>query len=162
MLVFSLPIVAQTTGTSSIPATCGPNDVEFVVHKTTTLAPSQISGGKSRLIIFSEAYGKYLGCPVVTRVALDGSWLGASCLGTYISAEISPGQHHLCANIQAKTDYKNKALFSFLAEPGKTYYFRATTILGMDPNAAIHLDALNSDEGGMLSTNWQQAESKRK
>ena len=148
--------IAQSVPSNHFPPACGPNNQEFSVHKESAPAISpQISQGAARLIIFSESYGLHSACGPVTRLGLDGKWIGANCLGSYTSIEISPGNHHLCANTQAQEDFKYTALQSFSAEPGRTYYFRATMILGLDPEAAMHMEALNGDEGAFLISSWK-------
>ena len=157
--------IAQSVPTGSRPSACGPNDVRFSVR--TEPRPSsipQIPQGASRLVVFSESYNVGPRCDgSVTRLGLDGAWVGANCLGSYLSLDITPGEHHLCATVGSKEGVKYTALDSFSAEPGKTYYFRATVLLGVfDPETFIHMEPLDGDEGAYLMGSWKVSKSQQK
>jgi len=63
-----------------------------------------------------------------------GQWIGADCLGSYVTIDIQPGEHHLCANVQGEKESPvfTTALNALSAEAGKTYYFRATLFIRLD------------------------------
>jgi len=55
----------------------------------------------SRLVVLSESISTLAGCRyTITRIGVDGKWIGATCVGGYLVAELPPGAHHLCANHQ--------------------------------------------------------------
>jgi hypothetical protein len=164
-LLITSASLAQSAPAGSLPSACGPNDVKFSVH--TEARPSlvpEIPQGSSRLVVFSESFNVGSRCGgSVTRLGLDGKWVGANCLGSYSSIDIAPGEHHLCANAGSKEGVKYTALNSFSAEPGKTYYFRALVFLGVfDPETFIHLDPLDADEGAYLMGSWDVSKSQPK
>ena len=80
------------------------------------------SSASSRLIVFPEAISVVTGCRYATRAGVDGKWIGATCLGSFLVSDLSPGEHHLCVDLQqqkANLDYT--ALHVLTVEPGKTY-----------------------------------------
>ena len=71
----------------------------------------------------------HIGTPP-TRFGIDGTWVGANGYGSYFFFSVDPGDHYLCANVQAKTERAVKssaAARSFTAEAGKSYHFRTVT-----------------------------------
>ncbi|MHB1701101.1 MAG: hypothetical protein ACYCSN_13405 [Acidobacteriaceae bacterium] len=156
-LVFLLSPMAWAQGQASalLGRACGPNGTKFAAHTgSPQSAPSEPLKSKARIVLFMETYSISSGCRYPVRVGMDGNWIGATCLRTYISADIDPGNHHLCADLQQKRSAKYTALYSFAAEAGKVYYFRAQMI--DDPNfnlsdiIPMHLDPINEDEGLLL------------
>ena len=164
-LLFTSASIAQSVPAGSLPTACGPNDVKFAVHTESrpSLIPP-IPQGASRLVVFSESYNVGSRCGgSATRLGLDGRWVGVNCLGSYTSVDITPGEHHLCANVGSKDGVKYTALNSFSAEPGNTYYFRATVFLGVfDPETFIHMEPLDGDEGAFLMGSWEVSKSQQK
>ncbi len=98
-------------------------------------------------------FGGYpIGCQVVTRIGVDGKWLGANCGNSYLSAVVPAGEHHLCADWQSKvvlSSLPRPALNGFTAEAGKTYYFRARAVY-IKGLISLDLDPVNPDEGQSL------------
>jgi hypothetical protein len=63
----------------------------------------------------------------VTRLGLDGAWVGANKGNSYFAYTVESGDHHLCTNwsYAFKSLSKKVGMSSFKAEAGKTYYFQA-------------------------------------
>lgn len=127
---------------------CGPDSTSFSLRAEPS-RPSLIGPPASgaRVVVFAEDVNGLQGCWLVNRIGLDGQWIGAVCMQTYISAEISSGPRHLCADIQQKRGPQHTALYDFTATPGKVYYFRVENI-GAYFN--VHLEPLNDAEGRLL------------
>jgi hypothetical protein len=146
---------------ASLKQACGPSSTKFSVRINDSQPPMpESSSASSRLIVFPEAI-VLAGCRYATRVGVDGKWLGATCLGGFLVSDLSPGDHHLCVNLQQKTTPDYTALHGLTVEPGRTYYFRAEIIdvSGFGPST-IHLERLDEDEGRLLSLLRQRSESK--
>lgn len=145
---------------------CGPNGTKFAVHKgNPQSSPSEPSKSKARIVVFSEAISMATGCKFATRVGIDGKWVGATCVGSYIGTDIDPGEHHLCTNLPSKKVVNYTALYSFTAEPGRVYYFRAQiidTIYLVNSTFAMHLEPINENEGLFLLSIRAASESKVK
>lgn len=160
---------AQTQGQASmlLGRACGPDSTQFAVHQMGPQpVPPQPSASKSRIVIFMDIYSLASGCRHPIRVGVDGKWVAASCLGSYVSADIDPGEHHLCANAESKKSAKFTALYGFTAEAGKAYYFRVQIIDSSEFNVSdtipVYMDTINEDEGRLLLAVKPASESKVK
>jgi len=65
--------------------------------------------------------------PGSTRVGADGKWLGALKRGTYFSASVDPGEHHLPARAHIGL-WNHLSLHQLKAKAGGTYYFVAHVV----------------------------------
>lgn len=163
-----LPSVAwgQDQSSTLLAQSCGPMGTRFAVHEgppQPSLSVPPKTG--ARIVVFVETIGLGAGCGFAPRVGLDGKWVGATCAGSYISVDIDPGEHRLCANAFWKHPAKYTALYSFTAEPGNVYYFRAEMIQTAIPvisTVAMHLEPLNEEEGHLLLAARNSSESKVK
>lgn len=142
---------------------CGPENIKFSVSIGDPQSPlSEFKSTMSRLIVLPEAVSSAEGCRyTVTRIGMDGQWLGATCVGGYLVADIAPGPHHLCANFQKLPLPQLTALRAFSFEPGRTYYFRATIIeRSYEGNRSLHLKLTDEDEGQLLMSLRRQSQSR--
>jgi hypothetical protein len=72
------------------------------------------------------------GLPIfVTRVGLDGAWVGVIKHDSYIFASVAPGEHHVCAATQDK-EHPGPELLHFTAEAGKVYYYLVRGTVGAE------------------------------
>jgi hypothetical protein len=103
---------------------CGPKDASFVVEQVKGQPPAAPEPGKALVYFIQEASPVF-----VTRVGLDGAWVGVIQRESYIFASIAPGEHHACA---ASQDRKRRGaeLVHFTAEAGGVYYFLVRGIVG--------------------------------
>src|SRR5579871_5169806 len=84
---------------------CGPADVKFKVEAAPvgTRVPGP-DPNAARIYIIQD-YGEltedaacfHLGC-ITTKIAVDGSWVGAAQGGSWFSFTVPAGEHHMCAN----------------------------------------------------------------
>jgi hypothetical protein len=124
-------------------AACGPKDVRFAVKQGNSQhTPSQPESGKA-LIYFVQETGSancLLGA-CVTRIGLDGAWVGAFKHNSYFFVSVDLGEHHACMNVQSPTPLGKLVAFAHVtAEAGKVYYLgthasvrTGTTRLQIDP-----------------------------
>jgi Protein of unknown function (DUF2846) len=113
---------------------------------------AQPEPGKALIYFVQETgAGNCLGA-CVTRIGLDGAWVGAFRHNSYFSVSVDPGEHHACVSLQSVTALgKLEAFAHVTAEAGKVYYLgtqafvkTSTTRLEMNPvdsDQARHLIA---------------------
>jgi hypothetical protein len=145
---------------------CGPAGTTFNVKPDPVQHPTaQPESGKA-LVYVVEDLGECPGCiasstlgrffssvdNAVTKVGMDGAWMGANRGSSYIFFAASPGEHHLCMNWQSRLQERSRAfaMTSFMAEEGKVYYFRERVFPGHSGDYVFELDPVNSDEGKYL------------
>jgi hypothetical protein len=160
LLVFASLAQAKTI----LPDACGDDGVKFDVKtEKGQPAPAGPEAGKAR-IVFVESVdksqiGTCIGCDIVTRVGVDGAWVGANKGVSYFIYDVEPGERQVCVNwqsIRRSTD-KDIGIASFSAEPGNVYYFLAKITLepfrsDRATQKPDHLDLtkLSEDEGKYL------------
>jgi hypothetical protein len=89
------------------------------------------------------------------KMGVDGAWVGAYRVNSYIAVSLDPGEHHLCANVQSASSWgRIVALAHLKVVPGETYYFRTTFLAGLNSQYAsapfLSFEPLDSDEGKYL------------
>lgn len=145
-------------GTAVAPG-CGITDIKFDVKTDKSQHPVvQPQSGKA-VVYFVEDDTQFQSKPTpLTRIGLDGTWVGANHGNSYFYLSISPGEHHLCANWQSFVGFGAHHLSAaahFTAEAGQSYYFTVkNTWLRevMIPNIA--LERLDSDQGQLLASRF--------
>jgi hypothetical protein len=112
---------------SAAEAACGPSDLDFSVTADESRHPTPIpDSGKALIYVVQNAPGG-------TRVGADGKWLGASKRGTYFSASVDRGEHHL--NTRAHI-----GLWSHLEKPATQavrFFLHEMRLLAVDLDNAL-------------------------
>lgn len=147
-----------------LPDSCGSDGTTFNVKtQKNRPAPAPPAAGKAQFV-FIEALDKDLACwscgTPTSRFGMDGAWVGANKGSSYFTVDVSPGEHHLCADWQsAFGSLKDKlGMADVNAEAGKTYYFEAKVTLhvhqyGTGANSSsevdqgFHFKQADDDEG---------------
>jgi hypothetical protein len=133
-------------------AACGSKDVKFDARQDTTQHPVPLPDPNKALVYIIQDIGEAqcTGC-ALTRVGLDGAWVGANQGSSYFSFSAEPGERHLCVNWQSRFEIKSRAfaMANFTAEPGRVYYFRSRVIFTR-ADYIFDLDPVNSDQGKFL------------
>jgi hypothetical protein len=141
-LLLCLPLITATHArANSLPAACGDDAIQFRVTKQDNPpAPPAPSPGKAQIAIIGTLDGG-----ATARVGLDGAWIGAAKGSTYFTYDVTPGEHHLCANAFSTHSWT----LPVTAEPGQRYYFQ---ISAFGTESFVHFDMapLNEDEGSYL------------
>jgi hypothetical protein len=149
---------------TSLPASCGPNDVSFNVNTQKGGALSSASPDKATLV-FVQRNSRCVGCST-TRVGVDGAWVGANKGNSYFAVAIDPGEHHVCANWGAPlARVESKiGLTELQVEAGKTYFFETAVVVpvanaevGQGGAPGMILRQLSYDEGAFLVSRSQLA-----
>ena len=147
----------------SLPSACGNNRIEFSARKSDKPAPAEHPTDKAIVYVFSKLnYGGIpIGCQVVSRIGVDGKWVGANCGTSYVETIVDPGEHHLCSDWQSRVRFGTRpgpALLGFSAAVGKAYYFR-TTIVYQAGTTDLTLESVGEDEGKYLLSSSPASES---
>jgi hypothetical protein len=136
-------------------AACGPKNVKFDANQDTTQHPTpQPETGKALVYVVQDTGGIHCTECALTKVGLDGSWVGANQGSSYFFFPVTPGEHHLCINWQSRLESRSRAfaMANFTVEEGKTYYFQQRFIYSAAAGyyGSFTLDLTNSDEGKYL------------
>ena len=113
---------------ATLPDGCGDDHARFDVKtEKDAPAPAPPQAGKARIVFIGriDAPG-CLGCLVFSpRIAVDGSWVGATKGDSYFVLDVDPGVHHVCADWKSLSAApgKNVGVATLTAEPGKVYFF---------------------------------------
>jgi hypothetical protein len=131
-------------------AACGPKEVRFdVKNENSQHSVGRPETGKALVYVIQDmGKAKCIGCPTTTRIALDGTWMGANHRSSNFSFAVDPGEHHLCADWQSGFEALSPivGLAHFTAEAGRIYYFR-TRMFGSANEILFDLDPIDSDLG---------------
>jgi hypothetical protein len=152
-LVCAAPVYAQSATTDfRTGAGCGPQktqyDVTLNVPDKGVIAPSP---GKARVYVIEMSGGGF-----TARVGIDGNWVGANTGKGYISFEVDPGGHNICADWQSSIRARqlDGAAMVLRAEAGRTYYF----VVGIVAQALdFSLTQVDEAEGQWLLSISQKA-----
>jgi hypothetical protein len=95
------PVYGQNAATDfRTAAGCGPQKMPYEVTWNPpdkgVMAPS---AGKARIYVIEIVGTNTTG--VTTRVGVDGNWMGANTGQGYISFDLDPGEHNICADWQS-------------------------------------------------------------
>ncbi|MGB7437566.1 MAG: hypothetical protein WBR26_23460 [Candidatus Acidiferrum sp.] len=125
LLVCAAPVYGQSAITDfRTGAGCGPQKTQYEVTLATpeqgVIAPSP---GKARVYVIEIVGTNNTGA--TTRIGVDGQWVGANTGKGYMSFEVEPGDHHICADWQSilKVRQQDGAAMVMTAEAGRAYYF---------------------------------------
>lgn len=143
-LLFAASAVAQNPP-AALPAACGPENVHFEVKLDKSRHTlEQPEAGKVRVYFLQDSFSASIG--------LDGEWVGANRGHSYFSVSVAPGEHHLCAKVDAPMDHPTE-LLHFTAEAGKVYYFRGRVV---PPQSGVYLffEQSDSDEAEYLLSSY--------
>jgi hypothetical protein len=150
-LLLTAPVNAQNQP-ATVASACGPKDVIFDVKQDGSLHTlAQPEAGKALVYIIQER-GIVCGPgPCITKVGLDGVWVGAFRKNSYLFSSVEPGEHHVCANVQAGGGLGElKGLAHFTAEAGKVYYLRVYADRFDNLPAILDIGPIDSDEAKYL------------
>jgi hypothetical protein len=149
---------------TALPSSCGDEKaiVSVAAHGHGSV-PAPPEAGKAKAVFIERADKN--AAPVVTRVALDGTWQGGNQGNSYFELTVAPGEHHVCVDWQLPHRLiKDAAAFDvFTAEAGKIYYFRVNVAWAQNVelpqytryngDMTLGLSAVNADEGQYLVLN---------
>jgi len=158
LVLASLAFGEDQAATARAAAGCGPDEVQFDVKTDGHRHPvSQPEPGKALVYLFGDTEfdnnSGFLPPGSVTRVGVDGTWVGANKLKSYFFFSVDPGDRRLCTRRQAKlesTRSDSSAALSFTAEAGKVYYFRTRTPDHQLRRQTVELQAVDPAQAQLL------------
>ncbi len=164
---FLAPVVHA--GKTILPDACGDPKIEFDVKtEKGQPAPAAAETGKAQIVFIEDNDTITAGIAsahhhATVRYGVDGTWAGANYADSYFAVEVTPGEHHLCANWQGKQDSGTAA---FTAEAGRVYYFRAQADISAVGNGrgamvgpVFNFSQLTDDDGKYKVKAWKLATS---
>jgi hypothetical protein len=144
---------------TTLPDACGDDKikVDVAVQKPLTAPPA--ANATTATLVFVQRLGEScIGCSV-SRVGLDGTWIGANKGASFFSVTTAPGDHHVCALWEAPlAKVENRiGLTDFEALAGQIYYFE----IEISPNGtgefAMRLKPISADMGAFLVSRSKQS-----
>ncbi len=159
--------LAQTPTAPAVAPGCGTTDIKFDVKTDKSQHPSVQAEPDKAVIYFVEDDTQFQSRPLpLTRIGLDGTWVGANKGNSYFYLVVDPGEHHLCANWQSFVGFgahHQSAAAHFTAEAGQSYYFTVkNTWLREVMIMKIELLPLDSDQGQLLASRFAFSTSHQK
>lgn len=155
VLIFFVTALASAQDRAAITAAesaCGPKNVKFDAKQDSTQHPTpQPEPDKAVVYVVQEIGTEKCSACALTKIGLDGTWVGANQGSSYLFFTAHPGEHHLCLNWQSVLPTRSHtfAFATFTAEAGKVYYFRSRIFPG-HYDYSFDLDPINSDQGKYL------------
>lgn len=130
---------------------CGPAGVNLAVKQNDSQrAPVQPEPGKALIYFVQETGAANCLGVCVTRIGLDGEWVGALKHNSYFSVSVDPGEHHACVNIQSRTPLGEVQAFAhFTAEAGKVYYMGTQAFVRVSATR-LEMHPIDNDQGKHL------------
>lgn len=176
VVVLATTAWAQDNSPTQRRAGCGPDQAKFDVkreahsHPTGTPEP-----GKALVYVFGDSQldntAIHIG-GLITRVGVDGEWVGAYEHKSYTYFSVGPGEHRLCTSQQSalKSRRDNASAITFTAEKGKVYYFRTQpsptsltqSTVSRVPNGKVELAAVDPAQAQLMVPKWAYSTSQPK
>lgn len=157
-------------------AGCGPDlakfDVQREAHSHPIPAPEP---GKALVYVFGDSEldntAIHIG-GLITRVGVDGEWVGAFEHKSYTYFSVVPGEHQLCTSQQSslKSRRANASAITFTADQNKVYYFRTQpsptslthSAVTRVPNGEVELAAVDPAQAQLMVPKWAYSTSRPK
>lgn len=143
---------------------CGPAKVNFNVSSANDGAPAPTPENGNALVYVIQTMEDNFS-DAITRVGVDGTWVGANHGNTYFYFSVSPGPHDVCVDWQSSLSVRDTlaGAASLNAAAGSTYYFQVQTRGPTDHAAGyVKLKRVESAEVRLLLGSSSLATSKAK
>jgi len=167
LLALLVPASFGVAGQNSIAAAaCGPESLQFDVNTGPypPALPKPEPGNALVYVVEDQVDPVCLRCVETARIGFDGKWVGANRLDSWLSFQVQPGEHHLCADLQGRRrlrfDPKRISVAGFKAEPGAVYYFIARVTHTAYLGPLVDLEPMNRDEGEFLVSSYYPSSSR--
>jgi hypothetical protein len=166
LFVLSLLIAsasAQTSPSPRVTSACGAQETILRVEEDASSPIALTPDSAKATIVFIQDDGISGARQHYTiKIGLNGNWVGAYKQNAYFVVSVDPGEQHVCANVQSKSDFGSIfALAHFKAEAGHVYYFRTRFLAGLNsqypPPPVLAMDTPDSDEAKFLVASYPLA-----
>jgi hypothetical protein len=136
-----------------VTSACGPRDVKLAVRTDSSHPAIQpAENGDAILYVIQDLPQVPSVISTITRVGVDGQWVGASQNRSHFSIALKPGVHHVCVSGQwsklISTD--SIALKRVEAKSGTIYYLRVRFLFPGAGGRFLGLEPVDEDEGRFL------------
>ena len=104
VVLFAVSAFAQDQAAiTAAQAACGPKEVKFVAKQDAAQHPTPQADPGKALVYVVQNLGEMQcsGC-ALTKVGLDGAWVGATQGSSYVYFPAEPGERHICVNWQSR------------------------------------------------------------
>ena len=168
---------AQDKSTALTQVGCGPDQAKFEVQREAHSHPvGAPQPGKALVYVFGDSQldnaAIHIG-GVITRVGVDGAWVGAYEHKSYTYFSVDPGEHRLCTSQQSSLKSRrqtNASAITFTAEPGKVYYFRtqpnpaalSESAVSRAPSGRVELAVVDPAQAQLMVLKWAYSTSQPK
>jgi len=167
---------AQDNSATQRRAGCGPDGTKFDVKREAHSHPTgALEPGKALVYVFGDSEldntAIHIG-GLITRVGVDGEWVGAYEYKSYIYFSVDPVEHRLCTSQQSslKSRRDNASVITFTAGEGKVYYFRTQpsptsltqSAVSRTPNGKVELAAVDPAQAQLMIQKWAYSTSQPK
>lgn len=151
----------QAFAANDLPTGCGPDAAHYKVKtEKNTAEMGGAPADKARLVFVQTLDGDFPSGPT-SRFGVDGAWVGAAKGRSFLTVEVAPGTHQICASRQssAKLEHENAGTMSVQVEAGQTYVYQFT-IKGVEVSGAeMHTSASGVPGTSMTAKDPQTADS---
>ena len=177
VVILAMSAWAQDNSATRGGAGCGPDQARFEVKRQAKSHPTGVPEPRKALVyVFGDSEldntALHIG-GLITRVGVDGEWVGAYEYKSYMYFSVDPGEHRLCTSQQSSLKSRrdnNASAITFTAEQGKIYYFRtqptptslAESASSRVPNGEVELASINPAQAQLMVPKWAYSTSRRK
>jgi hypothetical protein len=168
---------AQDNVSPQMQTACGPDQAKFEVQRQVHSHPTATpESGRALVYVFGDSEldntAIHIG-GLITRVGVDGAWVGAYEHKSYTYFSVKPGEHRLCTSQQSSLKSRrdnNASAITFTAEEGKVYYFRtqptptslARSATSQVLNGEVELATVNPAQAQLMVPKWAYSTSQPK
>ena len=173
-LVLGVVMLATMAWAQENSAQCGPDQARFEVKREARSHPTgSPEPGKALVYVFGDSeldnVTMHIG-GLITRVAVDGQWVGAYEYKSYMYFSVNPGEHRLCTSQQSalKSRRENTATaITFSAQEGKVYFFRTqptprALARSEVPSGEVELAVVDPAQAQLMIPRWAYSTSQPK
>lgn len=168
---------AQDNSTVLTQSGCGPDLDKFQVKREAHSHPTgSPQPGKALVYVFGDSELDNAAIQmggVITRVGVDGAWVGAYEHKSYTYFSVDPGEHRLCTSQQSSLRSRretNASAITFTAEQGKVYYFRtqpnptalSQSAVSRAPSGRVELAVVDPAQAQLMVSKWAYSTSQPK
>ena len=177
VVVLATTVWAQDNRSPQMQAGCGPDQAKFEVQRQAKSHPTGTpESGNALVYVFGDSEldntAIHIG-GLITRVGVDGAWVGAYEHKSYTYFSVTPGEHRLCTSQQSSLKSRrdnNASAITFTAEEGKVYYFRTQptprsltrSAASRVPNGEVELAGVDPAQALLMVPRWAYSTSQPK
>lgn len=171
LLLIAAPLGTLAQGPNHTAGGCGPSNTQFNVTTSKNPPSSKMpDNGKALVYVIQTVWQQTnaIGSQKpITRVGVDGAWVGANHGESYLIFAVDPGAHSICtdwqSSISMRADLASAADLN--AAAGSTYYFQVKVrdpAYDKDNHGAVKIEEIDGSEARLLLGSSEYATSRPK